>query len=405
MEHRLVANICKALGWDGPGLLGSAFARGQLPDDGLREALMSPARLLEIIKTRHLENPQLRFYADGNELHPSAYLSTATNRRRQSVRRADMASVGAILNGGGTLVLDSLDTFDPTMEVACRALGWWSGELVSVNTYLAVGDTAGFHLHWDDHDVLAVQLAGEKSWEVRTASRPAPMYRDAEQNLEPSEEVVWAGTMHAGDVMHIPRGWWHTATRVGSGEGLSLHCTFGITRRTGVTWLNWLSDAAREHVRFRTDLEGPDAPGAKELATRVLDLACGIPPTAYLAQLRETAPPARHTPWVRAFGPVAAVVAVTEYAPTIEATDSFVEVRAGGKRISLALKAEPWVRTLLSGHPVDLADADPAAIQLAERLIEEGLCAPLTPNTDGSFSGYTGMLPTMSFLRRRSAAA
>ncbi|MFF3343593.1 hypothetical protein [Streptomyces flavidovirens] len=40
-----------------------------------------------------------------------------------------------------------MDFFDPTLEVACRALGWWSGELTSANAYLAVGETGGFHLH------------------------------------------------------------------------------------------------------------------------------------------------------------------------------------------------------------------------------------------------------------------
>lgn len=73
-----------------------------------------------------------------------------------------------------------------------------------VNTYLTTNDAAGFNLHWDDHDVIIVQLGGEKSWEVRGLSRPAPMYRDAERNDEPSEEIVWSGTLTAGDVMHIP---------------------------------------------------------------------------------------------------------------------------------------------------------------------------------------------------------
>lgn len=65
------------------------------------------------------------------------------------------------------VVLDHVDSFDPTLEVAYRALSWWSGELTSANAYLAVGETNGFHLHWDDHEVIAVQLSGEKSWEVR----------------------------------------------------------------------------------------------------------------------------------------------------------------------------------------------------------------------------------------------
>ncbi|MCU1685212.1 MAG: myc induced nuclear antigen [Amycolatopsis sp.] len=103
-----------------------------------------------------------------------------------------------------------------------------SRELVQVNTYLTTGDAAGFNLHWDDHDVIVVQLGGEKTWEVRGASRTAPMYRDVERNNEPPSDIVWSGTMKTGDVMHIPRGYWHQATRAERGAGFSLHATFGF---------------------------------------------------------------------------------------------------------------------------------------------------------------------------------
>ena len=103
------------------------------------------------------------------------------------------------------------------MEVACRSWQWWARERVQVNTYLTTQDTSGFTLHWDDHDVIIVQLAGEKSWDVRTPSRPVPIYRDAAPNSEPSNEHVWSGTLTAGDVMHIPRGYWHQASRTNQG--------------------------------------------------------------------------------------------------------------------------------------------------------------------------------------------
>lgn len=393
MEHRLVTAIEKALGWDGPGSVGTAFARGQLPDPDLATRLMTPYRLLETIRTRHLANPQLRCYADGDEVHPSRYLNTSTNRRRQPVTQADMAGLGRILNGGGTVVLDHADSFDPTLEVACRALGWWSGELVSSNLYLAVGDTDGFHLHWDDHDVIAVQLSGEKSWEVRGPSRFAPMYRDAERNHTPSEDVLWAGTMTAGDVMHIPRGFWHTATRLGSGDsGHSLHVTFGITRRTGVTWINHLSDAARADQLFRTDLEGGTrAADAERLVAQLADLAREHHVDRYLADLRANTPPARHTPYVRSLGPLQHVAAVTEFAPVIEQRDGAVHVVAGGKRLTFHGRGEEALRTLLSGHPVHLTHGGPDLSAVAAHLIEEGLCTALN---DESLSGYTGLVPT-----------
>ncbi|MGW9346220.1 JmjC domain-containing protein [Nocardiopsis flavescens] len=398
MEHRLVSGIEKALGWNGPGSVGTGFARGTLDDPKLPPRLMTPYKILETIQRRHLASPQLRCYAEGIELHPSVYLNTTINRRRQAVSQADMAALGVILNNGGTIVLDSVDSFDPVMEVACRALGWWSGELVSVNCYLAVGDTDGFHLHWDDHDVIAVQLSGEKSWEVRGPSRLSPMYRDAEQNVKPSEDLVWAGTMKAGDVMHIPRGWWHTATRLGSGsQGHSLHATFGITKRSGVTWANFLSDAARSDEIFRADLESSRGPIDDErLVSTLTTLARANPPSSYLHQLRASTPPQRHMPLIDSFGDLQemTVVAVTEFPPEVALIENTVQIASGGKKLTFHARAEAGLRTLLSGHPVKLNGCDTNLTTLASHLIKEGLCAPLT---EGSSLGYTGLVPTLNF--------
>ncbi len=108
---------------------------------------------------------------------------------------ANMQRLGDLLQTGSTMVLDQADVFDPTLEVACRALQWWSHEQVQVNTYPTTGSTDGFPLHYDDHEVVVVQLAGEKDWEVRGLSRVAPMYRDAAPNDTPPEEIVWEGTL------------------------------------------------------------------------------------------------------------------------------------------------------------------------------------------------------------------
>ncbi|MFE0703547.1 JmjC domain-containing protein [Streptomyces sp. NPDC058872] len=403
MEHRLVTHIEEALGWDGPGSVGAAFARGRLTDPDLPARLLTPHKLLDLIKRRHLANPQLRCYAEGEEVHPSTFLSTNVNRRRQAVSQADMAALGHILNEGGTVVLDHVDFFDPTLEVACRALGWWSGELTSANAYLAVGDTDGFHLHWDDHEVIAVQLSGEKSWEVRGPSRPAPMYRDAERNRTPSEEVLWKGTMRAGDVMHIPRGFWHTATRLGSGsDGHSLHVTFGFTKRTGVTWVNFLSDTARADEAFRRDLEGAGDAGPTGLADRLSTLAASYSPERYLDELRSSTPPARHMPHVAAFGRFDGVVAVTEFAPHITRSGDTVQVRGGGKQLTFHARAEEGLRALLSGHPVHLEGADADTTALADLLITEGLCEPLTQT---SSSGYTGLVTPVTYSKQPPASA
>jgi hypothetical protein len=185
-------------------------------------------------------------------------------------------------------------------------------------------------------------------------------------------------------------------------DGHSLHVTFGITKRTGVTWLNYLSDAARADEVFRTDLEreGGFVPG-EVLASKLAELARAYEPERYLDDLRANTPAARHLPYIPTFGALEQVAAVTEFRPAILRESGTVQVLAAGKRLTFHPRAEPGLRTLLSGHPVHLADGDRDVLTLAEHLIQEGLCEPL--NTESS-SGYTGLVTPVTCFKELSNA-
>lgn len=403
MEHRFVREIEQALSWPGPSMLGEGFARGSMSDSSLPTRLLTPHKLLDLIMRRSLSAPQFRCFRAGEELHPSRFLSDSVSRRGQSIRIPDMRRLGRLLDDGCTLVLDEVNFFDPTMEVACRALQWWSHELVQVNTYLTTQDAAGFSLHWDDHDVVIIQLAGEKSWEVRGASRVAPMYRDAEPNNEPPEDVLWAGTMRPGDIMHIPRGYWHQATRTDQGDGYSLHATFGFVKRAGANWIAWLADRARENELFRHDLERWTTSASIEaqqeaLTQAAVELLKANTPSEFLSAREEQRPAPRHVPHLPIFGNLTDVVCVTEFPPHVHEDGGAVTVQAAGKKITFATKAAPALRMLLSGAPACVADVAEEtgvdAAQLANVLVKEELCAQLTPELS---SGYTGLVTNETF--------
>ncbi|MGH3821448.1 MAG: JmjC domain-containing protein [Pseudonocardiaceae bacterium] len=333
-------------------------------------------------------------------------------RRGQRIEVADMRRLGRLLREGSTLVLDDVGPLDATLEVACRALSWWAGETTRVNTYLTTQDAIGWGLHWDSHDVLCVQLAGEKSWEVRGPSRPAPMERDAAPNLEPSTELVWSGTMSTGDVMHIPRGWWHQATRTGKGGGFSLHATFGLTRRTGVDWLAWVADQARADELFRRDLDQRSAPEdrdaqQRELAAAAARLVLTRCPSDYLTTRERECTSARQVATFGVFGPPDAVTCVTDFPPQLETRDGKAVILTAGKKITVSADALPALRPLLSGRPAGIHEITTAtgvdAATLADALITAGICAEVTPDLA---AGYAGMLtPTPACASPRTASS
>ena len=393
MEHQLISAIETALGWSGPAELGRDFVRGSVDDPALVSRIMTPNRLLDIAMRRSLNRPQFRCFQKGEEVHPAIYYTDSVSPRGQSISMVNMRSLGRLLGEGATVIMDQANVFDPTMEVACRALQWWSHERVQVNAYLTTNDASGFPLHWDDHDVVIVQLAGEKEWEVRATSRNVPMYRDADPNTTPSDEIIWSGLMRTGDVMHIPRGHWHQATRTGSGSGNSLHVTFGITKRTGASWLAWLADWCREHEIFRHDLDRWQGTGSEALTEAAAQLVGERPPPDFLAAYEQATTLPRHVPFLGILGPLDAVVCTTHFPPQVQEHGETVDIVASGKKLTLAAKALPALRLLLSGRPVELeqaaAVAGAEAAEVAEILVKEELCAVLTPEL---FSGYTGLV-------------
>jgi hypothetical protein len=179
-----------------------------------------------------------------------------------------------------------------------------------------------------------------------------------------------------------------------------MHMTLGFEKRTGVHWLAWLGDRSREDEVFRRDLDrwsGPDDQRAQqqELAHAAHTLIGSRGPAEFLSAREQEAAPNRHVPFLGIFGPLEAVVCITEFPPHITEYGESVEVRGGGKKLTFTAKALPALRLLLSGHPVRLPQAAPTVgaevEELATILTEEELCAPLTTEL---CSGYTDLVMT-----------
>jgi ribosomal protein L16 Arg81 hydroxylase len=124
-------------------------------------------------------------------------------------------------------------------------------EHVQVNMYAGWQTSRGFDLHWDDHDVFILQVTGRKLWRIYGETRKHPVTGDKAEKPSNVDEPVWEGMLEDGDLLYIPRGWWHVAMPQAEP---TLHLTVGIHNRTGLDLLRWLSERLRESESFREDL-------------------------------------------------------------------------------------------------------------------------------------------------------
>jgi hypothetical protein len=244
---------------------------------------------------------------------------------------------------------------------------------LQVNAYAAWGDERGFGCHWDNHDVLVLQVSGRKHWLIKSEPEPSPLDKFDPASAPGPTSTEWSGHLCAGDVLYVPRGWWHEVTPCGAP---TLHLTVGIPALTSMNVLRWLVDRLQSDEWIRRDIPGHE---------------CSQPPGDYLetlegkllAELRQpkllqaffTAASAAGAargpcglPWNALEDPLpaaeASIHASSPFARVLDNADGTADVGFDGQIITLGAGDVHLVRWILENAPVGLS----RFLETAERL-------------------------------------
>jgi len=355
--------------------------------------LFSWDALNSVLAQHRLEPPRLRLEQAGGNQRDLTFLDYRLARRGINVPRINLAELYRHLQAGATLVLDAVDEVDPRITHTCEELTAIFTTQIQVNAYASWGSSPGFGLHWDDHDVLVVQVAGSKHWSVHSITRRFPLYRDSVTDLDkPSDSPIWESEIHAGDLLYVPRGQWHNVTGLNKP---SLHLTIGINNPTGVDLLTWLADEMREVEIFRCDLPQFGSEDERRAHLQRLraaldqEWADGALIDRYFAARSERLRPRAHLSLPLAAGssseplPPDLIVRFVGSAKgsLSESSDSkHVTLKAIGKEWTFVAALRPFLETLLSRPAVTVSElvavsslGHERVSALVIRLIREGL--------------------------------
>lgn len=217
----------------------------------------------------------------GSRLDPGRFTwgSTPTEPGHRNAVRPDL--VAREVAHGATVILESLHKTRRSVGEYCHGLSHELAAFVSASAFLTPPDGQGLAHHFDLYDAFIVQCEGSKRWQLFTPVVDLPVEADYFKGVDAYEglkaRIDGAAdlelTMHAGDVLFLPRGWIHNCFAT---DEPSLHVALAITTKTRLWAMRRIVEMASETLDLRADLphDGFEKPvSAAEVLASIADLA------------------------------------------------------------------------------------------------------------------------------------
>lgn len=311
---------------------------------------VSDAVVDALVEGHDLAGSRLEVARGGDPRHhppPAALVAAVVPGGRRQVAPGPLL---AALDHGTTVIIGAADDTDDRLSDHVAAVETLIGTRSGINAYLSRGPAPGFGAHWDDHDLLVVQVAGQKWWEVFEPTVEAPSRPHTPEPV--SWRRTWEATLGPGDVVYLPRGFGH---RVVGGDDLSVHFAIPLRGpRADLALRLAVERAAAGSVDWRRDLPLEDDvrwPGPLAVAE------AGVDPVAHW----RVGVPTRARPGLApalaalAYGYDGTVVRLSAPAGAVVTADPEV-LGLAGHLVRVRPPARDTVLRLLVGDEVTVAD-------------------------------------------------
>jgi len=165
--------------------------------------------------------------------------------------RADL--VERLLAANASVMVNYVQATVPALGKLCEAVARETRDHVSAVAIATTGPGGALKVHWDEYDIIVLQVEGAKHWRVYRDPVVNPVYglncKIDEERLVPALEVV----LEPGDWLYVPAGWAHQCDTT---SARSLHLgimfyPFNAVRAVELVMDSMLADAHnRAPIRF-----------------------------------------------------------------------------------------------------------------------------------------------------------
>src|ERR1700676_892166 len=205
--------------------------RGSSPD---RAASLLPWHDIDALLDVLARADELLIMRDGKTV-PKQFYTVGEDKRFNTRAFHDLVAQGV------SVIVNSIDKTLPRIGHLAAAIERELGIHAWVNAYLSFSKGGAFNPHWDLHDVLVVQIHGNKQWQVWKSDVQYPVDKKVIPKHNISSAPDQLIELAPGDVLFIPRGELHSAA-VSSGS--SVHLTIGLEHVTSLNFIDHLRNEA-----------------------------------------------------------------------------------------------------------------------------------------------------------------
>jgi hypothetical protein len=225
-------------------------------EEGRFDDLLSARDVERLITETGIRTPGFRLVKEGATV--SGYTTDLAWRPAAFTGVADVRRVLEEFEAGATIVLQGLHHLWLPLARYCRQLEAYLGHPVQANAYYTPSGSQGLPVHHDTHEVISLQVAGEKRWLVYEPVLDLPLKNQRYKSAlgapgDPMLDVI----LRAGDTMYLPRGWLHQAL---TSDSDSLHITVGVNVRRWIDEARAELDAKEDDIAYRRTIDADELP-------------------------------------------------------------------------------------------------------------------------------------------------
>lgn len=218
----------------------------------------------------------LQLYLDNAPVPADQYCNPGITRDGNDGLLVDLERVQDWIGMGASMVLNDIETLTPGMLNIAKALGTNPGGKVQGNLYCSRQARQAFPVHFDTHDVFALQITGEKQWRVYQRHFKDPINHPEFKLLDQSYHEQHKGpltaefVMRPGDLAYIPRGFYHEAL---AESDSTVHLSFSVVPPIGLDLISAVFERAVFDEVFRQAIPNPLIDGGRATEQHLTRLA------------------------------------------------------------------------------------------------------------------------------------